>query len=336
MRLTVSEIASQLGLAYEGEGSAVIEQVASLSNAAPGSVSFLSNTAYQKELKTTQASAVIMRAADYQGIEKFSVILSDNPYLSYAHIAQILNPPPEFVAEVHQSVVIGANSDIHDSVYLGPNVVLGEQVKLEQGVVIDAGSYVGNNSTIGAHTRIAANVTVLDEVTIGKRAIIHSGAVIGADGFGFANDQGRWVKIPQVGGVIIGDDVEIGACSTIDRGAIDDTRVGNGVKFDNHIQIGHNVSIGEHTAMAARAGVAGSTTVGAYCNIAGGVGIAGHITIAEGTTITGMSMVSRSLKKGVHSSGMPVQVAGEWRKNAVRLRRLNELFKRVKKLEDKA
>ncbi len=334
MKLTVAEIAAKIGQSYEGDGDVEISRVATLANADSQSISFLSNPSYLKDLKVSKAVAIILSDADKHEANSAAVIISDNPYLSYAQTAQLLYPRPLVEASIHPSAVVHEQAQIGAGVSIGATVVVEAGAVIASGVSIAAGSYVGKGVTIGVDTMLAPNVTLLEGVMLGARNIIHSGAVLGADGFGFANDRGSWVKIPQVGGVIIGDDVEIGACTTIDRGAIGDTKIGNGVKLDNHIQIGHNVTVGEHTAMVACAGIAGSTTVGAYCNIAGGVGIAGHLTIEDGTTITARSMVTHSLKKGVYSSGIPVQETGEFRKNAVRFRRLNELFKRVKKMEN--
>lgn len=332
---TVAEIAAQLGLDFKGDGEVTIAQVGSLGNAGPNSISFLSGPSFIKHLKATTAAAVILHAEHVDEAPPIPVIISSNPYLSYAHAAQFLNPRPKQAPAVHPTAVVGDNAALADDCYLGANVVLGNNVSLGSGAQVGAGSYIGDNVSIGVDALIEPNVTVLHDVVIGARILIHPGAVIGADGFGFANDRGVWEKIPQIGSVRIGDDVEIGASTTIDRGAIDDTVIGDGVKLDNQIQIGHNVKLGEHTAIAASAAVAGSAVIGAHCNIAGQVGIAGHIEIADGTTVTGASMVTRSLKKGVYSSGISTQEAGEWRRNAVRLRRLNELFRRVKKLEDK-
>lgn len=333
MKLSVAEIADKIGQTYEGDGKVEITKVATLANADSSSISFLSNPAYLKEVEQCNAAVIIMREQDKDAANSAAVIISDNPYLSYAQTAQLLYPAPSPAAGVHASAVVDPQAQLHPGASIGANVVVEAGAVIADGAIIGAGSYIGKDVQIGLQSRVAPNVTLLDCVVLGARNIIHSGAVLGADGFGFANDEGSWVKIPQVGRVIVGDDVEIGACTTIDRGAIGDTVIGNGVKLDNHIQIGHNVSIGEHTAMAACVGIAGSANIGAYCNVAGEVGIAGHITIADGTTITGKSMVTHSLKKGVYSSGIPVQPTVEWRKNAVRFRRLNELFKRVKKLE---
>lgn len=334
MKLSVAEIADKIGQTYEGDGNIEIAKVATLENADHHCISFVSNPAYLKEVEHSKAAAIIMREQDKGAATGAAVIISDNPYLSYAQAAQLLHPAPSPLAGVHPSAVVDKAVNLDPGASIGANVVVEAGAVIAAGVVVGAGSYIGQEVKIGVDSRVGPNVTVLEGVVLGARNIIHSGAVLGSDGFGFANDKGNWVKIPQVGRVIIGDDVEIGACTTIDRGAIGDTRIGHGVKLDNQIQIAHNVSIGEHTAIAACVGISGSVNIGAYCNIAGGVGVAGHLTIADGCTVTGKSMVTHSLKKGVYSSGLSTQEAGEWRKNAVRLRRLNELFKRVKKLED--
>jgi len=332
---TVAEISEHLGLEFQGNGDVRVAQVGSLTNAGPDSISFVSDAKYIKYLKQTDAAVVIMPAKHVKEAPEITKIISEDPYLTYALVAQFLNPRKRHAAGVHHSAVIGDNASLADDCYVGANVVIGNNVSLATGVQVGAGSYLGDNVSIGADSYLEPNVTVLHDVVIGKRALIHPSAVIGSDGFGFANDCGKWEKIPQVGTVLIGDDVEIGAGTSIDRGAIDNTVIEDGVKLDNQIQIGHNVKVGMHTAMAACVGISGSTVIGAYCNLAGQVGVAGHLEIADGSTVTGSSMVTRSLKKGVYSSGLSTQETGEWRKNAVRLRRLNELFERVKKLESK-
>jgi len=332
---TVAEISEYLGLEFQGDGNVSVTRVGSLTNSDSNSISFLSSAKYLKQLKSTAAAVVILHAGHVEDAPDIPVIISENPYLSYARTVQFFNPRVKQAPGVHASAVIGEGVKLAADCHVGANAVIGNNVTIAKGVEVCASAYIGDNVSVGSDSVIEPNATVLDEVVIGERVLIHSGAVIGADGFGFANDSGAWEKIPQVGSVVIGNDVEIGACTSIDRGAIDDTVIGDGVKLDNQIQIGHNVKIGKHTAIAAGVGISGSAVIGAYCNIAGQVGVAGHLEIADGSIITGASMVTRSLKKGMYSSGIAVQETGEWRKNAVRLRRLNELFKRVKELENK-
>lgn len=332
---TIAEISAQLGLEFQGDGEVSIAQVGSLNNAGSNAISFLSGENFIKQLMSTSAAAVIIHAEHVDKAPAIPLIISENPYASYARAAQLLNPQTPTETGIHATAIVGAGAEVAADCFIGPNVVLEDNVSVAKGVQIGAGCYIGNNVSIGAGCIIDPNVTLLKDVVLGKRVIIHPGVVLGADGFGFAEDNGEWVKIPQLGKVIIGDDVEIGASTSIDRGAIDDTVIGDGVKIDNQVQIGHNVKIGAHTIISGCVGIAGSAVIGEHCKLAGQVGVAGHLEIASGTVVTGDSMVTHSLQKGVYSSGLATQEAGEWRKNAVRLRRLNELFNRVKKLENK-
>jgi len=245
---------------------------------------------------------------------------------------------PEEVPDtgIHSSVVIGDNCTIAMSARIAAQVFIGANVQIGDNVVIGPGCIIENDVKIGADSRLMSNVTLCRKVIIGQRVRIHPGVVIGADGFGIANDNGNWLKIPQVGKVIIGDDVEIGANTTIDRGAIDDTIISNGVKLDNQIQIGHNVFIGEHTVIAGCVGISGSTRIGSHCAIGGGTGIAGHIEITDGVQLTGMSMVTKSIMAaGTYSSGIPVEPTREWHRNVVRYRQLDKLNDKLKQLEAK-
>ncbi len=331
---SVDELASELGLDYKGDGEGAINSVATLSNAVAGQLSFLSNSKFKKHLESTKASAVILSIKDVNDCP-VTAIIADDPYLAYARAANLLYPQTNIfpAQQIHESVVTGKDCSFGDNVVLAANSVIGDRVKLGANTYIGPGCVVSDGCQIGHSTILKANVTLMDEAIIGDRCIIHPGVVIGADGFGFANDHGAWVKIPQVGTVLIGDDVEIGANTTIDRGAIDNTVINNGVKLDNLIQLGHNVHIGQHTAIASSTAIAGSTSIGEYCMIAGAVAIAGHLTIADHVTINGMSMVSHTIeKKGVYS-GIPVQEARAWRRSTARMKQLDELFKRVLKLE---
>lgn len=301
-------------------------------------LSFLSNRKYVAQLAQTQAAAVLLdqqAAADYAG----PAIITDNPYLAVAKIATLFNNAPGFTPGYRaQTAVVGVGCQINDTVHLAERVVIGEGAILSEGVVIEAGVVIGNDVIIGQNTHIKANVTICHKVKIGANGLIHPGAVIGSDGFGNANHQGRWVKVPQLGSVNIGNDVEIGANTTIDRGAFDDTKIGNGVRIDNLVQIAHNVEIGDHTAIAANVGIAGSAVIGQHCLLGGAANINGHIRIADQVIITGASSVSNNIKTpgSIYSSGIPAEPASKWRRMIARFRNIDDLTKRVKQLERSA
>jgi UDP-3-O-[3-hydroxymyristoyl] glucosamine N-acyltransferase len=256
-----------------------------------------------------------------------------NPSATYARIAALLHPQPTAVPGEHPSAVGEPRASVHPTAAIGANVVIEAGVDVGERAHIGPGCVLMRNVHIGADTRLVANVTLCEDVTLGERCLVHPGAVIGGDGFGLAPDQGEWIKVPQLGGVRIGNDVEVGANTTIDRGAIDDTVIGDGVKLDNQIQIAHNVRIGAHTVMAGASGVAGSSTIGERCVIGGQVGIAGHLTICDDVMLTGKSFVSSSIRKpGYYSSGLPVDEAARFRKNAARFYKLDELARQVRRL----
>jgi UDP-3-O-[3-hydroxymyristoyl] glucosamine N-acyltransferase len=272
---------------------------------------------------STRATAVVV-GPDHAGSCPVAALIDSNPYLAYARIADLLHPQAPAAPGIHPSAVVSVVARIHPSATVGPLAVIEDEVELGERVFVGPGCIVQRGARLGADTQLTARVTVCADVRIGQRCIVHAGAVIGADGFGFAPDAGTWVKVPQVGTVEVGDDVEIGANTTIDRGAIDDTVVGNGVKLDNQIQVGHNVTIGAHTAVAGCVGISGSTTIGQRCMIGGGVGIAGHLTIADDVVVTGCSLVSASIRQaGSYSSGMPAVETRMWRRMVAHLRRLD-------------
>jgi UDP-3-O-[3-hydroxymyristoyl] glucosamine N-acyltransferase len=261
-----------------------------------------------------------------------NALLAKNPYATYARIAALLYPPPAAPAGRHATAVIDSSAQIDASASIGPHAVIGPNVKIGPRTVIGPGCVVMDDVTIGEDTRLTANVTLCRGVIVGDRCLFHPSVVIGADGFGLAPDQGEWLKVPQVGTVRIGSDVEIGASTTIDRGAIDDTVIGDGVKMDNQIQIGHNVRIGDHTAIAGCAGISGSATIGKRCMIGGMVGVAGHLSICDDVVITGKSFVSGSIRKpGYYSSGIPVDETARFRKNAARFQHLDEFVREVRR-----
>lgn len=332
---TLAEIVEKLGGELVGEGATGIRQVATLASAGEGQLTFVANAKYRSQLLTTRASAVVVGTKDRE-ITRLPRIVSENPYAYYAKVATLLNPPAGAESGIHAAAVVGEGARIDPSASIGPHVVLGKQVEIGAGTVIGAGCYIGDQVIIGSETRLFPNVTIYHDCRLGQRVIVHSGAVIGADGFGLANEQGRWLKIPQIGRVLIGDDVEIGANTTIDRGALDDTVIEEGVKLDNQIQIAHNVRIGAHTAIAGCAGVAGSTKIGKYCTVAGSAMIIGHLEIADRVNISVGTLVTKSIAEpGTYTSSIPCLPHRDWLKNAAQLHHLNELAERVKQLEQK-
>lgn len=316
IKYTLVELAERLQLVLTGQADTVISGVGTLQHAKAGQIAFLENPAYRKYLPDTQASAVIL-SEENQGLSKIPVLISRNPYLSYAKIAQLFDTRSLPGTGIHATAVIGENCQIHPTARISAHCV------------------IGNHCKIGAETCLWPNVTVYEGTVLGERVIVHSGAVLGSDGFGNAHDGTRWVKVPQLGNLVIGNDVEIGANTTIDRGALEDTVIEDGVRLDNQIQVAHNVRIGAHTAIAAGVGIAGSTKIGKYCLIGGNSGIGGHIEICDGVIITGMTGVSKSLtERGMYSSATIAQKNRDWRKMTVRLRHLDELFERVACLEE--
>jgi len=330
---TLGELAELVGGQVEGDETLRIEGVATLAGASEREIAFLANPRYQDQLQQTRAAAVILRESDLALSPTASLVTSD-PYLAYARIAALFAPSPEGRAGIHPTAWVSEESSVHESAWIGPNCSVEAGVTIGPNCRIGPGCFVGEGSVIGADSRLVANVSVCHGVRIGKRAVIHPGVVIGGDGFGFAPHREGWQKVPQLGGVVIGDDVEIGANTTIDRGALEDTVIEDGVKLDNQIQIAHNVHIGAHTVIAGCAGISGSTHIGRRCAIAGGVGIAGHLNIADNVTITAMSLVIKSIEKpGVYSSGIPVSENYHWNRNLVHLRHLEKMAGRLKTVE---
>jgi len=322
MGATLRELAQCAGAELRGDPDIEIRGVATLDQAQPGDLAFLYNRRYRKFLKVTAASAVVLSAADADDCPVAALVM-DNPYLGYARAATLLAPAFPSSRGVHPTAVVEPHARVDASAAIGPMAVIAAGAEIGAHVCIGSGCSIGRNSRIGDYTRVLGNVTVYESVTIGRRCTVHAGAVIGADGFGYARDGASWVKIPQVGGVHIGDDVEVGANTTIDRGALKDTVIEDGVKIDNLVQIGHNVRIGAHTAIAGCTGIAGSVTIGRRCLIGGAVGIAGHIEICDDVTITAKSGVHRSIATpGVYSSGWPVQDNRTWHRYIAALNRL--------------
>jgi UDP-3-O-[3-hydroxymyristoyl] glucosamine N-acyltransferase len=320
---SLGDLAVRFGLLLRGEPALRVSRVATLSHADAGALSFLANPRYRKQMQATRATAVLV-GPDHAAECPVAALIDPNPYLAYARIANLLHPQTSPEAGIHSTAVVSASARIADSASVGPLAVIEDEAQIGERVFVGPGCIVQRGAHIGADSRLMARVTVCAEVRIGRRCILHAGSVVGADGFGFAPDAGTWVKVPQVGSVKIGDDVEIGANTTIDRGAIDDTVVQHGAKLDNQIQVGHNVTIGAHTAIAGCVGISGSTTIGERCMIGGGVGIAGHLTIADDVVVTGCSLVSASIRNaGSYSSGMPAVETRMWRRMVAHLRRLD-------------
>jgi UDP-3-O-[3-hydroxymyristoyl] glucosamine N-acyltransferase len=329
--LSLGEIAVRFGCILKGDPEARVSRVAALEHADAVSVTFLANPRYRRYLQQTKAGAVVLepKLADECPV---NALLAKNPYATYARIAAVLYPPPVAAPGRHASAVIDDSAQIDASASIGAHAVIGARAKIGARVVIGPGCVVMDDVTIGDDTRLTANVTLCHGVIVGSRCLLHPGAVVGADGFGLAPDRGEWIKVPQVGSVRIGNDVEIGANTTIDRGAIEDTVIGDGVKMDNQIQIGHNVRIGDHTAIAGCAGISGSAVIGKRCMIGGMVGVAGHLTICDDVVITGKSFVSGSIRRpGYYSSGLPVDETPRFRKNAARFQRLDEFVRELRR-----
>lgn len=333
MTITLQELAQHLNTEFNGEADLVIRRVNTLDKAGPDEVAFLSDSHYHHLLAETKAGAVIVKPKDQAACPVPSLVM-ENPYLGFALAAQLLDTTPQPAVDIHPSAVIAEDAILGEGVAIGANAVVESGVVLGDGVVIGAGCFIGKNCRLGARTRLWANVTLYHRVTLGEDCLIQSGTVIGADGFGYANNNGEWIKIPQLGTVIIGNRVEIGANTTIDRGALENTTIADNVIIDNQCQIAHNVHIGYGTAVAGGTVMAGSLNIGKYCIIGGASVFNGHMDICDGVTITGMGMVMRPIDKpGIYSSGIPLQPNKEWRKTAARVMRIDDLHKRVTQLE---
>jgi len=331
--ISLGELAKRFDCELIGDPGVCVESVGSLSNAGPADLSFLAGSAFKKQLSSTKAAAVILHADDADDAPT-AAIINDNPYACYARMAAVVCPSPVYEPGVHSSAVVAESAEVAPSAHIAANAVVEDNAVIGDNAYIGPGAVVGPDCVIGSGSRVLANATLVRSVTTGERCIFHSGAVIGSDGFGNATTPEGWVKVPQVGGVRIGDDVEIGACTSVDCGAIDDTVIENGVRIDNQIQIGHNVHLGEHTAIAASAAIAGSARIGKRCMIAGLAGIAGHIEICDDVTILGKGMVSKSINKpGAYASNFPVEDARTWNRRVASFRRLDKLLGRVSKLE---
>ncbi len=335
--LKCSDIAVAIGAELLGDGDTTITAIASLDSATEGSIAFIAGAKYLDALRTTRASAVILQQG-FATETSVTRLIMDNPYLGYAKLTQLwvarISDNGQSTQTIHHSASVSEDATLAANVIVGANAVVESDAVIGAGSVIGAGCYIGHGVSIGAGTVVHPNANIMHGCTVGKDCEIHSTAVIGSDGFGFAPAAHGWEKIHQLGSVIIGDRVNIGAGTTVDRGALENTVISDGVILDNLIQVAHNVTIGANTAIAGCTGIAGSATIGANCRIGGAVSILGHINICDGVTVTGTSFVSRSVDEpGSYSSGFPLQKTSQWRKNAVRLLRLDELSRQVGKLK---
>ena len=324
MEIALGELAERIGGVLHGDPDCTITSVATLQDAGEGALSFLANPRYRKRLNNTRAAVVILTKDEADACPTATITVRD-PYVAYARAVALLFPAEAARQGIHPDAIIGANCHIDATAWIGPRCVIEDDVRLAAGVQLQGHCLVGKGSCIGRGGIIKAQVTICHEVNIGERILVHPGAVIGSDGFGLADDNGQWVKVTQLGGVRIGDDVEIGANTTIDRGAVGDTIIENGVKLDNQIHVAHNVRIGAHTAIAGCTGISGSANIGSHCRIGGGVGILGHLDIVDNVTVTAMTLVTKSISApGVYSSGMPAQENAAWNRNIGTLRELGE------------
>ncbi|WP_376692731.1 UDP-3-O-(3-hydroxymyristoyl)glucosamine N-acyltransferase [Wenzhouxiangella sp. EGI_FJ10409] len=332
---TLKALAERFGLTLRGDPEHRVDSLATLTTAGPGDVSFLANAAYTPQLAACRAGAVIIGEALS---ERWSgnALISQNPYASWARIADHLNPRPVAAPGIHSTAVIAADARIDPSASIGPHVSVGERASIGRNVVVGAGCVIENGVSIGDDSRLVARAYIGTNCRLGQRVLVHPGVVVGADGFGLAMDAGQWIKVPQLGAVVIGDDCEIGANTTIDRGAIEDTVLAEDVRLDNQVQIAHNVRIGAHTAIAGCVGIAGSTTIGRYCMIAGACGIGGHLSICDKVIVTAMSTVLDSITEpGEYGSGIPARAHARWKRILVRLGQLDDWARRLRRLERK-
>lgn len=331
---TLKQLCEGLDVQISGDENCLVSRICTIQDGEPGGIAFLVNPLYRKFLAETKASAVILVPGDIEACP-VNAIVSRDPYYTWSQIAQYFNDKPRAPVGIHPSAVIGEGCQIDPAASVGPHAVIGNHVRLGANVSVGPGCVVGDFSEIGEGSVLDANVTLYHRIRLGRRVLVSSGVVIGSDGFGIAKHKGSWHKVPQLGAVIVGDDVEIGANCTIDRGAIGNTVISSGVKIDNQVQIAHNVSIGEHTAIAGCVGIAGSTSIGSNCMVGGQAGFAGHLTISDNVVITGGTEVSKSIRvPGIYSSGVGGLVTNqERRKNTARVQRLNRLYEQVKGLE---
>ncbi len=332
VEMTLGALAERLSARLHGDAGIAIDGVATLAGAGPGELSFLANRRYRPQLRATRAAAVVLDD-EFLADCPTAALVMDNPYLGFARAAALLNPPPPAAPGVHPGAHVDPKARVHPLASVGACAVVQAGAEVGARAVIGPGCVLEEDVVVGEDSRLAANVTLCRGVVLGRRVVLHPGVVIGADGFGIANDAGRWEKVPQLGGVRLGDDVEVGANTTIDRGALEDTVVEDGVKLDNLIQVGHNVRIGAHTAVAACVAIGGSARIGRRCTIGGAASLAGHLELADDVHLTATSAVPNSITEpGVYSSGMPVQENRAWRRSVIRLRQLDDMARSLKSL----
>ena len=333
---SLAELADRFGLGFTGEAGRVLNGIATLADAGGADLAFLANSKYLPQLASTRAGAVILPPAL---VERCPVacLIAEAPYIAFARISHLFDKSPQPASGVHPSAVVSPDADIHPTAAIGPNAVVEAGAVLAAGVVVGAGVYIGHDSRLGAGTRVLPHAVIYHDVHLGEHCIIHAQAVLGADGFGFAPGPAGWEKVCQLGGVRVGDRVEIGACTTVDRGTLGHTVIADGVIIDNQVQVGHNCRIGKNTAIAGCAGLAGSTTIGADCTLAGGVGVVGHVQICDNVHVTGMTMVTKSITSpGSYSSGTPMSNTRDWKRSAVRFSQLESIQKRLAAIESRS
>jgi len=329
-RHTAGELADRFGLSLRGDANTVVTGVATLANAGPDSLGFLANPKYRPQLATTRAGVVVVREADAEGHAGSTLLLAADPYAAFARISALFEPVVERPAGIHATAAVDASASVDPSAHVAAHVAIGARSTVHAGAMVGPGCVIGDDCEVGEGCELVARVTLVTRVRLGRRVRIHPGAVLGADGFGLAMEGGRWIKVPQLGGVIVGDDCEIGANTTIDRGALEDTVLEEDVRLDNQIQVGHNVRIGAHTAMAGCSAIAGSARIGRYCLIGGGAGVLGHLEVCDRVVVTAMSLVTHSIREpGEYSSGTPLMDNRSWRRNAARFKQLDALARKV-------
>lgn len=333
MPIKLGDLAARFDCNLVGDPDLAVDNVAGLQNAGPSSLSFLSNPRFRKQLAATRAAAVVLRAEDVDESPVASLV-SENPYADYARMAGVIHPPPTYPAGIDASAVISPSAEVSPSAHIAAHVSIGHRSTIGENAYVGPGTVIGPDCIIADDCRLIANVTLVRNVSLGLRGILHPGVVIGADGFGNAMTQDGWIKVPQLGGVRIGNDVEIGANTTVDCGAIEDTVIEDGVRIDNLCIIAHNVHVGAHTAMAAMTGISGSTTIGKRCLFAGQSGAVGHVTICDDVVISGKAVVSKDITEpGVYAASFTAEPAREWSRKVARFRRLDQLVERIRKLE---
>lgn len=326
---TADEIAERFGLQLHGDGSVAVRGVATLAQAGPGQLSFLANPRYRAQLADSTAAIVVLRADDAEAAPGTALIARD-PYVAFAKIAALFDVAPLRPPGIHPSASIDPSAQVAASAHIGAFVSIGARSVIGEGCVIGPGCVIGEDCQVGAGSELIARVTLVTRVRLGQRVRVHPGAVLGADGFGLAMDAGRWIKVPQLGGVRIGDDCEIGANTCVDRGALEDTTLEEDVRLDNLVQVAHNVHIGAHSAIAGCTGIAGSAKIGRYVMLGGAVGVVGHLEICDKVVVTGKSVVRNSIHEpGEYSSGTPLTDNRTWRKNAARFKQLDALARRI-------